>query len=152
MSRVTKAEGRGAAVRAVLADVLKRIDPEQRLQAFEVWRYWQEEVGATLARRSRPSAFRNGVLVVDVSSHAWIQDLQFIKESVRQRLNTRIGRELIRDIYFASGAVALPEPDGKAQPPDPPPDASDIALPTLSDPALASVFQRIVHAHRRRRR
>ncbi len=134
-----------------LERVLGRIDPHQRLKVYRVWTFWEEEVGKTVASRAQPTGYRGGVLSVRVSGHAWMQELQFLKETIRERLNGRLGEELIRDIYFVSGAP--PTPDPRPPPKAAPPNrelALFPALPKMSDPHLATVFQRIVRAHVRR--
>ena len=138
-------------VNKVLRDVLKRIDPEQRLEAFEVWNFWDDVVGSALARRAQPSAYRNGVLIVTVATHAWMQELQFMKDTLRDNLNARLGGKMIRDIYFVSGAVEVAEPPATKEVPQPAP-RSTIALPEISDPALAATFRRLADAHSRRSR
>lgn len=152
---MSRDERRGAEVGSVLRDVLKRIDPEKRLRAFEVWNFWGEVAGSVLARRAQPSGYRNGVLFVTVGAHAWMQDLQFMKETLRQRLNERLGSDLIRDITFVSGAVdevPAQEEDvetdsGGDHSPQP-----SISLPAIDDPELAEVFRRLIQAHTRRKK
>jgi len=137
----------------VLRAVLARIDPDQRLQAFEVWNFWNDLVGDGLARRAQPSGYRNGVLIVTVAAHAWMQELQFMKETLRVRLNERLGKEMIRDIYFVSGAVPPPAIAESNEPEhEPAAPASPVELPEISDPELAASFRRLVDAHARRRR
>ena len=85
-----------------LRQVLQRIDPERRLAVYRVWVFWDDVVGAAVAARAQPASFRDGVLSVRVGGAAWMQELQFMKEDVRERLNERLGAELIRDIYFVS--------------------------------------------------
>ncbi|MFN8643872.1 MAG: DUF721 domain-containing protein [Candidatus Binatia bacterium] len=87
-----------------LRQVVQRIDPERRLAAYRVWTFWADEVGPAVAARAEPAAFRDGVLSVRVAGAAWMQELQFMKDELRQRLNRRLGAELIRDIYFVSGS------------------------------------------------
>jgi hypothetical protein len=143
---------RGSGVRSVVGDVLKRIDPEHRLKAFEVWTFWNDAVGERLARRAQPSGYRNGVLFVTVGAHSWLQELQFVKDALLDRLNARLGEEMIRDIYFVSGAL---DADG-ATPGDAAETAADavpsrsIELPHIADPDLAAAFERVVRAHVRR--
>ena len=92
-------------VAETLQRLLQRIDPDRRLRVYEVWTFWEEEVGETIAARAEPAGFRRGVLSVRVNGHAWMQELQFMKETIREKLNARLGAELIRDIYFVSGSV-----------------------------------------------
>jgi len=133
-----------------LRQVVQRIDPDRRLAVYRLWTFWDEEVGPAVAARAEPSAFRDGVLSVRVAGAAWMQELQFMKEDLRQRLNQRLGGEPIRDIYFVSGAVqraAKPAPVAPPPPPEPP-----IALPPIKDEQLAAVMKRLAEAARRRGR
>lgn len=134
-----------------LRQVLQRIDPERRLAVYRVWTFWEEAVGAPVAARAQPAGYRDGVLSVRVAGAAWMQELQFMKEDVRERLNALLGAELIRDIYFVSGAI---EP-ARRPPPTPEPPAVDrepIEPPVLRNPRLAAVMERIARADRERRR
>lgn len=139
-------------MRDVVGDVLKRIDPEHRMKAFAVWSFWNDAVGVALARRAQPSGYRNGVLFVTVSTHAWMQELQYMKDTLLEHLNGRLGESMIRDIDFVSGAVE-PGPSAEATTPDSTaesPPTRAIALPVIDDPELAATFERIVRAHARR--
>jgi len=94
------------------------------------------------------------VLAVRVSSAAWMQELQFMKEEIRERLNARLGAELVRDIYFVSGATSEPSPAARPRQAvaATEQEAEPITMPKLRDPRLAEVFERILRAHRRRSR
>ena len=132
----------------LLDRVLRRIDSDQRLHAYRVWSFWAEEVGETIASRAHPAGIHGGVLSIRVTSHSWIQELQFMKEDIRARLNKRLGKDLIRDIYFVSAPaptviVAKPEAPQATELEIPP-------LPAVRDPRIAAVFERIVRAHARR--
>lgn len=134
-----------------LRHVLQRIDPQRRLAVYRVWTFWQDAVGAPVAARAQPAGYRDGVLSVRVAGAAWMQELQFMKEEVRERLNARLGAELIRDIYFISGTVEPPH----RPPPAPTPPAVDnepIEPPVLRNPRLTAVMERIARAQRERRR
>lgn len=133
-----------------LRQVVQRIDPERRLAAYRVWTFWAEEVGPTVAARAEPAAFRDGVLSVRVAGAAWMQELQFMKDELRQRLNQRLGTDLIRDIYFVSGAVRR-APRAPA-PPAPAPEEAPVAMPAVSDPKLAAILARLAEAARTRGR
>lgn len=135
-----------------LADTLQRvvgrIDPDKRLEVYHVWTFWDDEVGPSIAERAQPLSFRDGVLSVQVNSHSWLQELQFMKQTMREKLNLRLGADLIRDIYFVFGSApqrALARPDE----PHPPLRAIP-TLPPLRDENLGKVFERLVRAHARR--
>lgn len=151
--RDTRRRSRPAGIGDALRHVLQRIDPDRRLPAYRVWTFWEEEVGATMAAHAQPAAFRDGVLSVRVDGAAWMQELQFMKEDVRQRLNARLGAELIRDVYFVSGRIERPAPRRPAAPP-PTPEALEppCELPPVTNPELAAVLARLADAARRRGR
>jgi len=134
----------------VLSAVLQRVDPDQELRTYRLWTFWNDEVGDTIARRARPARVRNGILFVQVATHAWMQELQFMKEEIRTRLNARLGAALVRDIYFVSGSFD----DTPAAPPasaDPLIDAQPtVDLPALANRDLAAAFERVVAARARR--
>ena len=133
-----------------LQRVVDRIDPDKRLEVYRVWTFWDEEVGSSIAMRAQPQSFRRGILSVRVSSHSWLQELQFMKQTIRERLNLRLGGELIQDIYFVFGSApqrAAAEPQEEERiPPRPVP-----SLPQMRDERLGKIFARIVQAHARRR-
>jgi predicted nucleic acid-binding Zn ribbon protein len=130
-----------------LERLLRRIDPDERLRAFRVWTFWSDEVGKTIAGHAQPVALRAGLLTVSVDSPTWMQELQFLKETLRERLNGRLGEALIDDIYFVSGAAAPTPRRATTEPSIGPPPAP---LPRLRDPELAAAFARIVQARARR--
>src|SRR5215470_12873089 len=133
----------------VLDDVLKRVDPEQLLPAYRIWTFWNDEVGDGIAQRAQPSRFRNGILFVTVATHSWMQELQFMKQTLRDRLNARLGTELVRDIFFVSGALDA-APASNPAPARPLRGEPQVPLPPIADPGLAAAFARIVAARARR--
>lgn len=133
-----------------LGNLLRRIDPEDRLRAYRLWTFWNDEVGQTIAGHAQPVGLRAGVLSVAVDSPTWLQELQFLKDTLRERLNLRLGQTLIDDIYFVSGSVAASRSRAAVNAPTlgPPP----APLPPIRNPDLAAAFARIVEARARRAR
>ncbi len=73
----------------------------------DIWNYWDEVVGAAISKNIRPFRIKNGVLRVTVSDPIWLQELQFIEESIREKLNGKLGRKAVKRIEFRVG----PEPE-----------------------------------------
>jgi predicted nucleic acid-binding Zn ribbon protein len=90
----------------VLRAALGRLPDAQRLADHALWTHWDAVVGPTLALHARPERLRRGVLIVAVDSPEWMQELQFLKHELRERLNARLGRSAVRDVFLvlASGA------------------------------------------------
>jgi len=138
---------------AVLRHVLPRLDPDRRLDVYRLWTFWEQEVGAAIAARAEPASYRDGLLSVRVTNASWMQELQFLKSTIIERLNRRLGEDRIRDIYFVTGSAAVPRSPAAKQPaagterrPEKPADE----LPPLRDERLREVLERIVRAHNRR--
>lgn len=89
----------------ILEKSIKRLDPPGRLQEYGVWPIWNETVGFTIARNAQPERIRQGTLFVRVSSPIWMQQLQYMKEMISEKLNQRLGREVVKNIFFFIGKV-----------------------------------------------
>lgn len=87
-------------VGSVLKAILDRLPLRERLREYALWPHWQDTVGATIAKHARPVRIRRGVLCVAVDSAVWMQELQFLKESIRSQLNVRVGSDVVSDIFF----------------------------------------------------
>jgi predicted nucleic acid-binding Zn ribbon protein len=86
----------GDALHAALA----RLPDAARLADYALWVHWDDVVGPTLARHARPERLKRGVLFVAVDSPEWMQELQFLKHDLRERLNARLGRSVVRDVFL----------------------------------------------------
>ena len=77
----------------------------ERLREIDIWRLWPEVVGQVIASRSQPLRIINGTLTVAVSSGPWLQELSFHKSMMKDKLNDRLGGEVVREIILKSGRV-----------------------------------------------
>ena len=84
------------ALRAALA----RLPASTGLAHYPIWAEWTSVVGATIAAHARPAQLRRGVLVVSVDGPEWMQELQYMKRDLCERLNARLGSTVVRDIYL----------------------------------------------------
>lgn len=80
----------------------------ERLREAEIWRIWPDVVGATLATRACPVRIINGTLTVAVSSAPWMQELRFMTAMMKEKLNSCLGAEVVRDIVLKAGRVDKP--------------------------------------------
>ena len=85
----------------VLTSALRTLPGAGALADFALWTRWEEIVGEVLARHARPVRLRRGVLLVHVDDSLWMQELQFLKHDIRDRLNTALGRAAVRDIFLS---------------------------------------------------
>ncbi|MGB9082910.1 MAG: DUF721 domain-containing protein [Desulfuromonadaceae bacterium] len=80
----------------------------ERLREAEIWRIWPDVVGATLATRACPVRIINGTLTVAVSSAPWMQELRFMTAMMKEKLNSCLGAEVVREIVLKAGRVDQP--------------------------------------------
>ena len=80
-----------------------RIDVD--LDAYRLWQHWKDVVGPAIAENTRPEVIKRKLLVVHVSSAPWMQQLQFLKPELIEKLNETIGKEVVGDIRFKIGPV-----------------------------------------------
>jgi predicted nucleic acid-binding Zn ribbon protein len=142
----------------VLDKSLKRLDPSGRLVEYGVWPIWNEAVGDTIARNAQPEKIRQGTLFVKVSSPVWMQQLQYLKETVAEKLNHALGKEVVKNLFFFIGSVRAETAEQKAAAQESP--AASVAQPSLDeetlspvkDPEIRRALKRLFAAHSRKRK
>ncbi len=61
---------------------------------------WDDVVGPEVARAAQPDRMNRGSLHVRVKTATWRHALMFHREEIRQKLNSRLGEELIKQIVL----------------------------------------------------
>jgi predicted nucleic acid-binding Zn ribbon protein len=90
----------------VLRAALERSPVARQIADHAVWAHWDAVVGPTVAAHARPHRLRRGILLVAVDSPLWMQELQFLKHELRDRLNARAGRAVVRDVFVVLASDA----------------------------------------------
>ena len=80
-----------------------RIDVD--LSAYRLWQQWKDVVGPAIAENTRPEAIKGKLLLVNVSSAPWMQQLQFLKPELIEKLNETLEKDVVGDIRFKVGPV-----------------------------------------------
>ncbi|MCP3676914.1 MAG: DUF721 domain-containing protein [Deltaproteobacteria bacterium] len=92
-----------------VGDILKssfgRLGVSKRLNEYTIMKVWDDVVGEEIAQRARPLRLIKGKLYVNVSSSPWMSELVHLKESMRGRINERLGHNTVEDIVFRLGQV-----------------------------------------------
>ena len=92
-------------IRSVLENTLKNLEIDVPLKSYSVLGAWNEIVGATVAAHSQPRSIRNRILFIHVTHSTWMQQLQFLKPTLLEKVNLFLGEPLIQDIRFKLGAI-----------------------------------------------
>jgi hypothetical protein len=139
---------------AVLDHSLKRFELGARLDEYGVWPIWNDVVGKTIALNAQPEKIRNGTLFVKVSSPVWMQQLQFMKEPILEKLNQRLKGEVVKTIFFMVGQINLQDLDAAeslaAETSRPARPVDENFLHTIEDPEIREAFRKLLKSFARR--
>jgi hypothetical protein len=137
-------------VKGAVKGALRRFNLDAKMRGYAAWGVWAKAVGDTIAQQAQPAFVRGGILFVKCSSSAWIQQLQFMKGTIREELNRLLGKDVIKDIRFQIGVIARPhhsEPsveDQKVVLDDAEKARIEEALRPLADPEMREIARRIM--------
>ena len=143
----------------ILFKAFKRRGMAAKLEENALLKFWPKAVGTQIASQTQPDLLRGGTLFVKTTSSVWVQQLHFIKEEIRTKLNELSGREAIKEIRFSVGHK-LAQAQAEANQPEPKKlmlkerDKKMIAETTaaLADQELAAILRRVMQVEISRRR
>jgi len=92
-------------IRSILENALRGLEIDGHLKTYSIWGAWKEIVGESVALHAQPHAIRNRILFVHVSHPTWVQQLQFLKSALIDKINAFLGEPLVRDIRFHLGKI-----------------------------------------------
>lgn len=75
---------------------------------WKLWKKWSEYVGPTMGQVSEPVGYRRGVLFVWVTNSAWMQQLVFMREPMKDAINKKLQQEYVRDIHLTMDRKSVP--------------------------------------------
>jgi predicted nucleic acid-binding Zn ribbon protein len=141
----------------VLDQSLKRLDLALRLDEYGVWPIWNDIVGKTIARNAQPEKIRNGTLFVKVTSPVWMQQLQFMKNMIADKLNQRLKQEVVKNIFFMVGRIDAEEEELETQSlelhgdPATLPKVNEEFLQSIDDAEIRDAFKKLLKSFARRK-
>jgi hypothetical protein len=142
----------------VLHKSLQRLELSTHLDEYGVWPIWNDVVGPTIARNAQPEKIRNGTLFIKVTSPVWMQQLQYMKEMIAERLNQRLKTTIVRNIFFVVGQINIENVEVESKLTAPPSAAgqdhrvNEDFLESVPDPEIRQAFKRLLRSYSRRHR
>ena len=91
----------GPVMKSVVNEFYKKADQG----ILKISAVWQEVVGEAIAANTKPATMKGKLLIVNVSSSIWVQELHFMKKDLVQKLNERVGAYLVEEVKFKIGPV-----------------------------------------------
>jgi predicted nucleic acid-binding Zn ribbon protein len=105
MTPIRKKMSRPAPLGTTLQQAMEAARIDVDLDAYRLWQQWEDVVGQPIAQNTQPEAIKGKLLLVNVSSAPWMQQLQFLKLELIEKLNEALGKDLVGDIRFKIGPV-----------------------------------------------
>jgi predicted nucleic acid-binding Zn ribbon protein len=145
----------------ILFAALKRRGMAAKLEENAVLKYWPQAVGRQIILQTQPDCLKNGTLFVKTTAPVWVQQLHFMKEDIRRKLNNLAGKETVKDIRFSIGyeidKTKAPKEDQSAIPgktllKDRDRKMIEESTRYLSDRELAAILKRVMRVEISRRR
>ncbi len=82
----------------ILPGLLRDMGLEDPAKGWRAVTDWPALAGERIARRTRATAYRDGVLWVEVEGSAWMHELGYLKQELIGALNRELGGNRVRDI------------------------------------------------------
>ncbi|CAG1065157.1 hypothetical protein BAC1_00735 [uncultured bacterium] len=76
-----------------------------KLREYKISKAWNECVGAGISKRACPERLMGTVLYCNVTSSAWMTEINYQKTSIIERLNETMGYKAITEIVLRIGPV-----------------------------------------------
>lgn len=89
----------------VIDNVLHQYRPISDQALMQVWQVWEEAVGSAIAKNAKPAAFKGDLLLINVSSSAWLHQMRFMEQEIITKINEAMGTQRLRSIKFKIGVV-----------------------------------------------
>jgi predicted nucleic acid-binding Zn ribbon protein len=89
----------------ILKTALKKYRPAGDTDMTRIWDVWDTAVGRPIAMNAKPDTFKDGVLIVNVSSSSWIHQLKFLEKQIISNINQHMASSPIRQIRFKIGNI-----------------------------------------------
>lgn len=93
----------------ILFSTLKKRGMAAKLEENVLFKLWPKAVGAQIAAQTQPDGWRAGTLFVKTTSSVWVQQLHFMKEDIRQKINELAGKTPVKEIHFTVGYRPAPK-------------------------------------------
>ena len=84
----------------LLKQVYTRLEMDDTVDEIEVVRCYQQLVGDLISRLTWSVRFKEGVLTAQLASAALRQELFYRRSSLAEKINERLGRNVVKEIRF----------------------------------------------------
>lgn len=87
----------------------------QQFLRWKLWKTWGEIVGPTISNYSEPVGYMRGTLYLWVKNSAWMQQLVFMREPIKDKVNKKMGFSFVKSISLTLDKKAVPRDPEEAR-------------------------------------
>jgi predicted nucleic acid-binding Zn ribbon protein len=84
----------------ILRNYFKDLGIEKPIHRYQAIDIWPEVVGIKISEVTKAQRISNDTLFVKVKNDTWRYEIEYHKQEIMQKLNNRLGEEIINDIIF----------------------------------------------------
>ena len=151
-----KKESHISALNEIVAGIFHDSPTYGRKDLFMIHTLWHKAVGGKIAAKTLPQTIKKNILFVTVSNSVWMQELQFLKDQIRERINKALPALTIDDIRFTIGPISEKHRTSSESPllPLSPEEKEDVKRhgASIKDPDLRSAFEAVMVSYLRNKK
>ncbi len=87
----------------ILSKSFKNLGLETKFAQQQIMDQWDDIAGEKIGSVSAPQYFKFRTLFIKVIDPAWLQQLVFLEDKIKDKINKRAKKELVQKIYFKVG-------------------------------------------------
>lgn len=83
-----------------ISDYIKELNIGDKLNEASILNSWEETVGKAISSRTSKIYIKDHVLFVHLNSSVVRNELLMLRQALREKINGKVGKEVIKDIVF----------------------------------------------------
>ncbi len=91
---------------SLLTDSLSTLKKKTGFKLAGIWDIWADALPDDIVDNTKPEAFKESTLIVNVESSVWLQHIRFRKTEIINNLNREFGKDVVQDIKFKIGKIS----------------------------------------------
>jgi predicted nucleic acid-binding Zn ribbon protein len=91
---------RTISIAEAIKDYIREMNLEDKLREVNLINSWEEIVGKAISSRTSKVYIKDHILYIHLSSSVARNELLMLKEAMKEKLNEKAGKEIIKDIVL----------------------------------------------------
>lgn len=92
--------GEPVRIKDALGKTLRSLGLEKKISEAGAAMVWADVVGDKIDEVTQVVTVKDGIVHVSVANPTWRQELSLMKAEIISNLNSRLGKQLVKDIHF----------------------------------------------------